>query len=257
MGHGIVRSVDNFGTTGTPPSDPELLDALCSGFTENNWSTKWLVRTIVTSEAYRRSIKPTPTAMELDPENLFFSHSHLRRLDAEALRDSILQASGELLDAHYASPDSHESESNNCPAPTQSITSTIKNGSKEDYRYQHTVGLRSIYLPWFRNALPELIREFDGANPSFSISERSRSTVATQALALMNSPWVADRASAATKNLTTDADENETIQTLFRQILHRNPTPAEQAWAQTVLKEATFQELAHQLLASIDFRYAP
>jgi hypothetical protein len=257
MGHGIVRSVDNFGTTGTPPSDPELLDALCTGFIENNWSTKWLVRTIVTSDAYRRSIKPTSTAMELDPENLYFSHSHLRRLDAESLRDSILQASGELVDAHYAAPDGNESDSNNTQAPTQSITSTIKNGPKEDYRYQHSVGLRSIYLPWFRNALPELIREFDGANPSFSISERSRSTVATQALALMNSPWVADRASAITKLLPTDTDENERIQTLFRQILHRDPTPAEHSWAQTVLKEATDQELAHQLLASIDFRYAP
>jgi hypothetical protein len=195
--------------------------------------------------------------MELDPENLYFSHSHLRRLDAESLRDSILQASGELVDAHYAAPDGNESDSNNTQAPTQSITSTIKNGPKEDYRYQHSVGLRSIYLPWFRNALPELIREFDGANPSFSISERSRSTVATQALALMNSPWVADRASAITKLLPTDTDENERIQTLFRQILHRDPTPAEHSWAQTVLKEATDQELAHQLLASIDFRYAP
>lgn len=257
MGHGIVRSVDNFGTTGTPPSDPELLDALALEFMENNWSTKWLVRTIVSSDAYRRGINPTASAMEADPENLLFSHSYLRRLDAEALRDSILQASGELVDAQYANTDDNVEISLNSPPEKHFVSSTVKNGTKEDYRYQHTVGLRSVYLPWFRNALPELIREFDGANPSFSISERSRSTVATQALALMNSPWVADRARAATTDFSPDTEEEQKIHAIFRRILHRDPTPTELSWAQSVLKQASLQELAHQLIASIDFRYAP
>lgn len=257
MGHGIVRSVDNFGTTGTPPSDPELLDALALEFMENNWSTKWLVRTIVTSDAYRRGIKPTASAMENDPENLLFSHSHLRRLDAESLRDSILQASGELVDAQYANAEENFETSLNSPHQEHFVSSTVKNGTKEDYRYQHAVGLRSVYLPWFRNALPELIREFDGANPSFSISERSRSTVATQALALMNSPWVAERAQAAIKDFSADTEEEQKIHAIFRRILHRDPTPPELSWAQSVLKQASLQELAHQLIASIDFRYAP
>lgn len=257
MGQGIVRSVDNFGTTGTPPSDPELLDALATQFMENNWSTKWLIRTIVSSDAYRRGIKPTDSATENDPENLFFSHSHLRRLDAESLRDSILQVSGELVDAQYANTEEQLEESLNNSSSTHFVSSTVKNGTKEDYRYHHSVGLRSVYLPWFRNALPELIREFDGANPSFSISERSRSTVATQALALMNSPWVADRAQAAVKDFSINMDEEQKIHAIFRRILHRDPTSPELAWAQSVLAQASLQELAHQLIASIDFRYAP
>jgi hypothetical protein len=153
MGRGIVPTVDNFGTTGSPPSDPQLLDWLASEFIAQDWSTKWLVQTIATSKAYRRSIAASPDSLEKDPENQVFARGLLRRLDSESLRDSMLQASGELQVGG-------------------SVGSTIRPGTKEDYRYEHQADLRSVYLPWFRNALPPLIREFDGANPSFSISER-------------------------------------------------------------------------------------
>ena len=79
MGHGIVSTTDNFGTTGLPPSDPQLLDALAGEFIRQGWSTKWLVRTIVTSKAYRRALKPTESAKEADPENGYFSFGHLRQ----------------------------------------------------------------------------------------------------------------------------------------------------------------------------------
>jgi hypothetical protein len=150
-----------------------------------------------------------------------------------------------------------------------SVGSTIRPGTKEDYRYEHQADLRSVYLPWFRNALPHLIREFDGANPSFSISERNRSTVATQALAMMNHPWVRQRASALVSSLNLPAsapqdpaqlDEGKldtAIESIFRKALGRNPEATEQPWARSVVENGGLEELAHQLLASIDFRYAP
>lgn len=250
MGRGIVPTVDNFGTTGSPPSDPKLLDWLASEFIAQDWSTKWLVQTIATSKAYRRSIAASPDSLDKDPENQAFARGLLRRLDSESLRDSMLQASGELQVGG-------------------SVGSTIRPGTKEDYRYEHQADLRSVYLPWFRNALPPLIREFDGANPSFSISERNRSTVAIQALAMMNHPWVRQRAVAlvASLNLPPNAPQNPTkldeekldtaIESIFRKALGRNPEATEQPWARSVVENGGLEELAHQLLASIDFRYAP
>jgi cytochrome c553 len=245
MGQGIVTTLDNFGTTGQAPNHPELLDWLASEFVAHGWSTKWLVRTIVTSKAYRRSIFADAQAIEKDPDNGYFARSNLRRLDSESLRDSMLQSSGELRLGG-------------------SVDSTIRNGTSADYRYQHENNLRSVYMPWFRNALPPMIREFDGANPSFSISQRNRSTVATQALAMMNNPWVRDRAKALIgsipENLNNPQDSHtpaSQIEKIFQRILGRFPDASEIAWGEELLKTSSLEELAHQLFASIDFRYAP
>lgn len=245
LGQGIVPSLDNFGTTGQLPSHPELLDWLASEFIAHGWSTKWLVRTIVTSKAYRRSVAASAEAIEKDPENTSFARGNLRRLDSEALRDSMLLSSGELRLGG-------------------TFESTIKSGTSADYRYQHDNNLRSVYMPWFRNALPPLVREFDGANPSFSISQRNRSTVATQALAMMNNPWIRDRAKALVASMpevpTNSTDSTPTmlhIEEVFHRILGRSPDEAEVLWAQGLLKTDDLEELAHQLFASIDFRYAP
>ena len=244
MGQGIVPTIDNFGTTGQAPSDPLMLDWLACEFMAQGWSTKWLVRTIVTSDAYRRSVSTTRELLELDPENLLFVRGALRRLDSESLRDSMLQATGELQLG-------------------STIESTIRKGTNADYRYEHDVGLRSVYLPWFRNALPPMVREFDGANPSFSISQRNRSTVATQALAMMNHPWIRARAQSLVESLSqmdSKSDrmpQTDMIQEIFLRILGRQPDESESLWASELLKTGNPVELAHQLFASIDFRYAP
>ncbi len=245
LGQGIVPSLDNFGTTGQLPSHLELLDWLSSEFIAHGWSTKWLVRTIVTSKTYRRSVSASAQAMEKDPDNTSFARGNLRRLDSESLRDSMLQSSGEL-------------------SLGGTLESTIKSGTSADYRYQHENNIRSVYMPWFRNALPSMVREFDGANPSFSISQRNRSTVATQALAMMNNPWVRDRAKALVASLPEsppDLDGLQSkaihIQKVFQRILGRSPDEAELLWAEELLKTDDIEELAHQLFASIDFRYAP
>src|SRR5690606_12745883 len=96
FGYGIVRTVDNFGTTGEEPSHPELLDFLASRLIEEGWSTKRLVRRIVLSRTYRQSVAAEPPLLEADPENRLFGRAERRRLDAECIRDAILAISGTL-----------------------------------------------------------------------------------------------------------------------------------------------------------------
>jgi hypothetical protein len=238
MGAGIVRSLDNFGTTGDSPAEPELLDWLASEFYESDWSTKKLLRSIALSAAYQRSAYRSESSQQRDPENRAFAVAPLRRLDAESLRDSILQASGELQ-------------------LLTRLESTIRSGIKEDYRYEHHGSLRSVYQPWFRNSLPQLIRQFDGANPSYPTFQRDRSTIATQALTLMHSPWVAARAKATAERAGASASEQEAIALVFRSTLGRDADRSESEWALEVLKEEGLSALILHLFSSIDFRYAP
>ena len=247
MGDGIVRTVDNFGTTGEQPSNLELLDWLTIRFIQNGWSTKWLVREIVLSDAYKRSSQCSTALRELDPDNRLFARSSLRRLDVESIRDTLLGASGEL------------------DLGVQ-IESTIPGKLKEDYGFQHFVRYRSVYGPWFRNALPELYSEFDGANPSFSISKRNRSTIAQQALALLNSDWIAQRATKFGELVfkQSNLSDDEKICYCFKTLLSRLPSEREVTWAQEYLRQSrgntSFDErvwgsLSRSIIASIGFRY--
>ncbi len=247
MGDGIVRSIDNFGTTGEQPSNPELLDWLTLEFIRHDWSTKWLIREIVLSDAYRRSSKANKLAMELDPDNRLFARGSVRRLDAETIRDTLLSISGEL-------------------DLTVQIESTIPEKTKEDYGFKHVARYRSVYGPWFRNSLPELYTEFDGANPSFPISKRNRSTIAPQALAMLNSEWISERARQFGLRLASKSDfsEEEKANTCFLATLSRLPSSREAKWAEEQIRQAKkrnnsdetlWSSLLHDLIASVDFRY--
>ncbi|MCU0708636.1 MAG: DUF1553 domain-containing protein [Pirellula sp.] len=238
MGAGIVRSLENFGTTGDYPADPELLDWLATEFQDSGGSTKKMLRALAVSAAYQRSAYAASSILERDPDNRSWARGVVRRLDAESLRDSILQASGELR-------------------LLSSLESTVRPNVNEDYRYEHEVGTRTIYLPWFRNALPELIREFDGANPSYPTHERDRSTVATQALTLTNSPWIHARTRFAESRITSSVSSQEAIPVAFRVVLGRDPDAQEREWAEASLRQgASMAALVQYLFSSIDFRYA-
>lgn len=178
MGRGIVATPNNFGTTGSAPTHPELLDNLATRLIQSNWSTKAIVREIVLSQAYqRRFVAPGSVASDVDPDNLLYWRGHTRRMSVEALRDSMLLVSGELDYSRGGS--------------------LIQPGTKADYNYTHRTTRRSIYHPVFRNSLPELFDEFDFADSSVSIEARSRSTVSQQGLSLMQEPWVIARARQA------------------------------------------------------------
>lgn len=247
MGRGLVATVNNFGTTGQQPTHPKLLDWLAKELVDSGWSTKHLVSLIVHSDAYKRQLgSGNAEHLATDPDNAFYWRGHARRLSVEELRDAMLSASGELQ-----SP----------PAG-----STILPGTNADYNYKHAGNLRAIYQPVFRNSLPELFDAFDFADPSASVGQRPRSTVASQALVLSNHPWVIARASATAAELreqTAGGDEaNDThalVRAVYLQLLSRTPNEAELQVAVDYLGSGSLDKrlanFVHALFASLDFRY--
>jgi uncharacterized protein DUF1553/uncharacterized protein DUF1549 len=233
FGAGLVRTTDNFGTTGEAASHPELLDYLAVRFMEDGWSIKKLVRSIVLSDAYQRAAIADDAALNVDPENRLLWRMNRRPLEAECIRDAILHVSGQLqLDLGG---------------------STIKERTAADYGYKHESLRRSIYVPVFRNALAELFEAFDFADSSTVVGRRNTSTVAHQALFLMNHPFIMEQAELAAKALPPGSDLDR-ITRAYRLALGRDPTPGEIAIVQKHLS-AGWPYLFQALFASLDFRY--
>ncbi|MCA9184823.1 MAG: PSD1 and planctomycete cytochrome C domain-containing protein [Pirellulaceae bacterium] len=184
IGVGLVATPDNFGTTGLPPTHPELLDYLTDQFIRNGWSTKYLVRRIVNSSTYRLSTEATPAAIAADPTNALLTRAHRRPLDAESLRDSLLVI-GDNLDATAGGL-------------------TIRKITEYDRDYQFDSHRRSVYVPRFRNSILDIFEVFDAANPNLVVGRRANSIIPTQSLYLMNSPFVLDQAYAAADHLLQD-----------------------------------------------------
>lgn len=245
FGAGLVRTTDNFGTTGESPSHPELLDFLAERFMEEGWSVKKLVRDIVLSRTYQLSTQGDQTALAADPENRLLWRMNRRRMDAECIRDAILAAAQDLK-LGGAGP-------------------TIKPGTTADYGYADTDSRRSVYVPVFRNALPQLFEAFDFADPSTVTGKRNASTVAPQALFLLNNSFVMRNARLAAEHLLAQTawDDHARIDRACRLALARPPTQSERALAQRFLRRGgsasgtseAWTELLQGLFASIDFRY--
>lgn len=243
FGSGLVRTTDNFGTTGETPSHPELLDALAVRFIEDGWSIKSLVRRIVQSRVYQLSSESSRTMYKVDPENRLFGRANRRRLDAECLRDTILSASGQLR-LQMGGPD-------------------FARNVATDYGYSQESARRSVYLPVFRNALPDLFLVFDLADPSLVTGSRNVSTVAPQALFFMNHPFVRRQAQQAAARLLTQTgpDFSTRLAWAYRHTLGRLPTEAESqvflryARDDTGSPEELWAEVLQALFGSVDFRY--
>ena len=239
MGAGLVRTTDNFGTTGERPSHPELLDHLATRFMDSRWSTKQLIREIVCSQTYRQVSATSPAGQAADPENRLLWRMNRRRLDAECLRDAILSADRTLV-LDQGGP-------------------SYPDDLAADYGFVYTGLRRSVYAPVFRNALPELFEAFDFADPSLVSGARTTSTVAPQALFLMNHPFVIEHARTAAKRLQTDVtSDGERIRLAYRRILGREPTDGERDVALRFLMtgdDTALPQLVQSLFASIDFRY--
>jgi hypothetical protein len=187
FGRGLVESVDNFGTTGAKPSNQALLDHLAVSFMENGWSIKKLVREIVLSRAYALDSRFDAGSFSADPENALVWRMSPRRLDAECVRDAMLQAGGTL----EKSP------------PTGSVIALAGDGPIERRRGRGTSEeaiiadrstVRSVYLPIARNVLPDALEVFDFPEPSLVAGARETTNVPSQALFLLNNPFVAAQA---------------------------------------------------------------
>jgi hypothetical protein len=245
FGAGLVRTTDNFGTAGEPPSHPELLDYLALRFIDDGWSMKKLVRRIVLSHAYRLSTVADASAKAADTENRLWTHATLRRLDAECLRDAMLLIAGQI---------------DRTPGGK-----TFAAGVTADYGFKHEERCRSVYVPVFRNALADIFKAFDFADPSTVTGVRTNSTTPQQALFLMNDPFViACSRQAAARLLAVTDDDGDRVELAYRLALGRRPTPAEAEIAQRFLHSASAGNVEpidassrfwQALFATVDFQY--
>ncbi|MHC4878424.1 MAG: DUF1553 domain-containing protein [Planctomycetota bacterium] len=242
FGSGIVRTTDNFGTTGEKPSHPELLDMLAQRFISQNWSVKQLVREIALSRVYQQSSRSSSLGEDTDPDNRLLWRMNRRRLDAECLLDAMLQISGQLDHTLGGS--------------------LIREGTGNDYNYRHESNRRAVYWPVFRNSIPGMLNAFDFANPSFTTGKRDVSSVAPQALFMMNNPFVLKQASATVDRLFEAKMRDEVrMRQAFRVVLGRSPNPDELGTAMEFVQSGDgdvrqrWAQVVQSLMASVDFRF--
>ncbi len=179
MGRGIVRSVDNFGVLGETPTHPLLLDHLATRFMAEGWSLKKMIRTVVLSRTYQMSSQQSVAAAEIDAKNDLFHRAHVKRLSGEAIRDSLLAASGQLDLTMYG------------PSVPVHLTSFMQGrGRPGTSGPLDGNGRRSIYLESRRNFFSPWMLAFDTPQPITTIGRRNQSNVPAQSLILLNDPLV-------------------------------------------------------------------
>ncbi len=174
FGAGIVKTLGNFGKAGSRPTHPELLDWLAVEFVRRGWSLKEMHRLLMTSAAYRQSSVVTPAHEKLDPENVLVSRMPLTRLDAEGLYDSLLLAAGRLDGTPHGPGDPVRVRADGLVTPVESA---------KGWR-------RLVYVQQMRKKLPTHLETFDYPQMNPNCLERRNSTVAPQALHLLNNGMV-------------------------------------------------------------------
>jgi hypothetical protein len=242
FGKGLVQSVDNFGVTGDVPSHPELLDYLAARFVREGWSVKKLVRNVVLSRAYALASVVSESNFAVDPANrLIWRHSP-RRLGAEEIRDATLAAAGNLdLNRPEASP-----------AKDLKVVEVANNGplarrlGEEASKSTH----RSVYLPLLRGLMPTSLEVFDFAEQGMVSGSRGTTTVATQALYLLNDPVVRRQSLALAERLLARTGSNfaSRIDLAYRLTVGRPASSAEIERARTYL--ASYESSIRDLVVS-------
>lgn len=224
FGRGIVATVDDFGIQGTEPSHPELLDWLAVTFMDvDRWSLKSLHRRIVLSRMYRQSATRRADAVAKDPENRLLSFSPRFRLDAEVVRDSIVQAAG-VLSKKLGGPPVR-------PLQPPGITEVAFGSPGWDVSEGEDRYRRSIYTFIKRTAPFAMVTTFDGPTGEACIARRNRSNTPLQALTLLNDPMFIDLARMSGNHVLQrrDVGDEQRIVDLFRRLLTRTPDAAEMA----------------------------
>jgi len=272
FGEGLVRSVDYFGERGERPSHPELLDHLATRFMADGWSQKRFLRGLVLSRAYRLSSTNHAEGLSLDPENRLFWRMNRQRLEAEAIRDSLLKVSGELATKSGGPSLALEIIENTGALAAAGINPPSYHHRKSRPSQEFE---RTVYLPVMRNGASsaDKIRSFfDFVDPASITGQRNQTVMPTQSLFLLNNDLVRKRAGSLAKQLiVAHADENARLEALWLRAWNRPITTEERTDALSFLKEITsllktprapeaveaarWQELCHSLLASNTFIY--
>ena len=245
FGQGLVRTPDDFGTRGRPPTHPQLLDYLATVFLKDAWSIKKLHRRIMLSAAYGQAAEENEASRTLDSENELLWRMPRRRLELEAMRDSMLAVSEEL--------------------------DTMMGGRPIDLQATPVVPRRSVYGFVNRDIVSSLASTFDAANPNACTAKRPDTTVPQQTLFALNSEFVQDRAAKLAslseghaadpaariqwlyRRVYSRAPENDELQLALRFVSQANASTANTAVAVETENSTKWQQLAHVLLAGNEF----
>lgn len=248
FGAGLVATPNDFGTRGSPPSHPELLDWLASEFVRSGWSIKAMHRTLMLTEAYQRSAATSAENLKADANNVSLWRYPRRRLSAEEVRDTLLAASGDL-DQTPGGPH---------PFPDPKTWGFTQHAPFVA-TYDHT--RRSVYLMTQRIRRHPFLALFDGTDPNASTASRQTTTVPTQALFFLNDPFVHARASGFASKLQTLPDDRARVDRAYRLMFGRPPRDVEQAFAEKFLlsaggdKKAAWASLLRVLFGTNEFVY--
>lgn len=225
FGQGIVKTLDNFGKTGTPPTHPELLDWLAVQFIKGGWSVKSLHRLIMNSTAYRQSSQVTPELVQQDPNNDFVSRMPLRRMEGEVLRDTLLSLAGKLDLTPFGPPDGLQARADGL------VISATRDG-----RYR-----RSIYMQKRRTQPLTILHNFDVAQMDPNNVERTESIVAPQALHLTNNQMVYELAGSFAQRIweLSSGDVSGQIDAAYQLVASRPPTETERTTSLKALDALT------------------
>jgi hypothetical protein len=228
FGSGVVRTPSNFGLMGERPANRALLDYLAARFRQQRFSVKALIREIVLSEAYLQSSASAGAGATLDPDNRLFWRANRRRLDAEAIRDSILAASGELDASMFG--ESAELADNNLR--------------------------RTVYVKVGRYQQNETLALFDFPSTSVHVEQRGVTNVPLQKLFFLNSGFIRLRAEALAARLEKQAPAaSDRISAAYNLLFHRSPSATERTAAMGFLSNDTWPRYAQVLLSSNEFLY--
>jgi hypothetical protein len=248
FGHGLVRTLDDFGKAGEQPTHPELLDWLAVEFMDSGWSIKHMHRLILTSRAYRQTSRVSHEQLKRDPENKLWSRMPLMRLQGEALRDSMLFLSGRLRLEQFGPADQVDVSSDGL------VMARPKDGTWR----------RSVYLRQRRTEVPTLLASFDLPVMSPNCVERTESNVVTQALHMMNNKLIRQLSDAFANRVAYERPDGITEQLLhaFRLALGRDPDQQEILLINRKLeplinksKEEALQAFCHALFNTAEFLY--
>jgi mono/diheme cytochrome c family protein len=235
FGDGLVRTVSDFGTRGELPTHPELLEWLTGEFIRSGWSLKHLHRLMVNSATYQQASSLDENKAAIDPENRLLWRRRPVRLESEILRDSMLAVAGTMNPAMFG-------PSFKPPIPSEALQArNVKDPYPKDLEDTPETRRRTIYMFHKRVVQYPLMQAFDAPDAQVSCGRRMNTTVAPQALALLNDPFVRRRAEELAKRLQADAGDrlDAQIHTAFQLCLNRKPAPAELDDARSFIRNQT------------------
>lgn len=254
FGEGIVRTPSNFGKTGDAPTHPELLEWLSSEFVKNNWSIKTMHRMMMNSSAYLMASDDNAAGIKADPENRYLWRMPRQRLEGEIIRDAMLAVSG-TLDSKAGGPGVHPYID---PSLWQGSSGRSWPGKKDDDR---STWRRSIYVHSKRSIPLPMLDVFDKPDGITSCARRNRSTIAPQALILMNNSFVRIQAQQFADRLQREAgkDPAKQVGRAFELAYLRTPTQSERAAAVDFLQSNpnSLIDFCQALFNSNEFVYMP